>query len=160
MQLYKMTSDIKKLHDMDDLDPDTLADTLDGMLVEFEEKGIAIMALSANWQADINAVSSEIERLTNIKKSMTAKTDKLKDYLRFNMEHSGVSKISSELFTASLRKPSDIVSIVDMDMLPDEFVSIKTSIQADKVAIKKALKEGVDVPGAKLEKGKSSLLLK
>ena len=160
MQLYKMTSDIKKLHDMDDLDPDTLADTLDGMLVEFEEKGVAIMALSANWQADINAVNSEIERLTGIKKSMTAKTDKLKDYLRFNMEQSGVSKISSELFTASLRKPSDIVSIIDMDMLPDEFVSIKTSIQADKVAIKKALKEGVDIPGAKLEKGKSSLLLK
>jgi len=160
MQLYKMTSDIKALHDMDDLDPETLADTLDGMLVEFEEKGVAIMALSANWQADIAAVSSEIERLTSIKKSMSAKTDKLKDYLRFNMEESGINKISSELFTASLRKASDIVSIVDMDLLPDEFVSVKTSIQADKVAIKKALKEGVDIPGAKLEKGKPSLLLK
>lgn len=155
-----MTEDIKKLHDMEDLDADTLADTLDGMLVEFEEKGVAIMALSANWQADINAVSSEIERLSNIKKAMTSKTDKLKDYLRFNMEASGVTKISSELFTASLRKPSDIVEIVDIDILPDEFVSVKTTVQADKIAIKKALKEGVEVSGAKLSKGKSSLLIK
>jgi hypothetical protein len=160
MQLYKMTSDIKKLHDMDDLDPETLSDTLDGMLVEFEEKGVAIMALSANWQADINAVSAEIERLTNIKKSMSSKTDKLKDYLRFNMEESGINKISSELFTASLRKGVDVVSIVDADMLPDEYVSVKTSIQPDKAAITKALKEGLEIPGAKLEKGKSSLLLK
>ena len=91
---------------------------------------------------------------------MSSKTDKLKDYLRFNMEESGINKISSELFTASLRKGIDVVSIVDMDMLPDEYVSVKTSIQPDKAAIKKALKEGVEIPGAKLEKGKSSLLLK
>jgi len=76
------------------------------------------------------------------------------------MEASGIKKIECPLFSISLAKGQEVVSITDENLLPDEYVRVKTEISPNKIALKNALKDGKEVPGAELVTGKTSLRIK
>ena len=146
------------------LDPDVpeeaLRDTLDGIEGMFNEKAVRIVHVIANSGTDVDAISAEIKRLSERKRSIELAQDRLREYLRFNMEATGISKISSPLFTITLAAGRDIVEIYDEAALPDEFVRVKTVVSPEKADILKALKSGIDVPGATITKSKSSVRIK
>lgn len=146
------------------LDPEVpeqaLMDTLDGIEGMFNDKAINIVHVITNSSSDIAAIDSEISRLTERKKHVQNAQTRLKEYLRINMEATGISKISSSLFTITLAKGRDVAIVDDQSALPDDYVRVKTTIAPDKVAILNALKEGVDVPGAHMEKSQSSVRIK
>ena len=146
------------------LDPDVpeeaLRDTLDGIEGMFNEKAVRIVHVIANSGTDVDAISAEIKRLSERKRSIELAQDRLREYLRFNMEAAGISKISSPLFTITLAAGRDIVEIYDEAALPDEFVRVKTVVSPEKVDILNALKSGIDVPGATITKSKSSVRIK
>lgn len=146
------------------LDPDVpeeaLRDTLDGIEGMFNEKAVRIVHVIANSDTDVDAISAEIKRLSERKRSIELAQDRLREYLRFNMEAAGISKISSPLFTITLAAGRDIVEIYDEAALPDEFVRVKTVVSPEKADILKALKSGIDVPGATITKSKSSVRIK
>lgn len=137
-----------------------LTECLESIEEAFEDKGSNIVAVVNTLQADVDAISNEIKRLQDRKKAITNNQERLKEYLRYNMEVSGITKINHPLFNITLGKPSVVVEVIDTDLIPDEFVKIETKITPDKVAIKKALKEGKEVEGATLSEGKSRLLIK
>lgn len=146
------------------LDPDVpeeaLRDTLDGIEGMFNEKAVRIVHVIANSDTDVDAISAEIKRLSERKRSIELAQDRLREYLRFNMEATGISKISSPLFTITLAAGRDMVEIYDEAALPDEFVRVKTVVSPEKAEILKALKSGIDVPGATITKSKSSVRIK
>lgn len=146
------------------LDPDVpeeaLRDTLDGIEGMFNEKAVRIVHVITNSDTDVDAISAEIKRLSERKRSIELAQDRLREYLRFNMEATGISKISSPLFTITLAAGRDIVEIYDEAALPDEFVRVKTVVSPEKADILKALKSGIDVPGATITKSKSSVRIK
>jgi len=146
------------------LDPDVpeeaLRDTLDGIEGMFNEKAVRIVHVIANSDTDVDAISAEIKRLSERKRSIELAQDRLREYLRFNMEATGISKISSPLFTITLAAGRDMVEIYDEAALPDEFVRVKTVVSPEKADILKALKSGIDVPGATITKSKSSIRIK
>lgn len=76
------------------------------------------------------------------------------------MEASGIKSIQCPFFSISYVAGPDIVEIIDEAAIPDDYVTVKTTISADKNLIKKALKEGLEVAGCKLGAGKSSLRIK
>ena len=160
MKLYEITGALKSLSSETDVDDQALSDTLESIEHDFNEKANNILALTNNWNSDLLAVDEEIKRLSNKKKVITGSIGRLKEYLRHNMERSGIKKIESPIFSASIKMGRDIVNIIDESKLPDDYVSVKTSITPDKRALLKALKEGVDIPGAELTKSKSSILIK
>jgi len=146
------------------LDPDVpeeaLRDTLDGIEGMFNEKAVRIVHVIANSDTDVDAISAEIKRLSERKRSIELAQDRLREYLRFNMEATGISKISSPLFTITLAAGRDMVEIYDEAALPDEFVRVKTVVSPEKAEILKALKSGIEVPGATITKSKSSVRIK
>lgn len=146
------------------LDPDVpeeaLRDTLDGIEGMFNEKAVRIVHVIANSDTDVDAIGAEIKRLSERKRSIELAQDRLREYLRFNMEATGISKISSPLFTITLAAGRDMVEIYDEAALPDEFVRVKTVVSPEKAEILKALKSGIDVPGATITKSKSSIRIK
>jgi hypothetical protein len=146
------------------LDPDVpsqaIADTLDGMEGLFNDKAISVVHVIVNSDGDIAALESEINRLSARKKHIQAAQDRLREYLRYNMEATGINKITSPLFTITLAAGRDVACVSDESALPDDFVRVKTTIAPDKVAILAALKDGVDVPGAHIEKSKTSVRIK
>ena len=160
MKLHEMTSAIAKLHDDDSLDEQTIKDALESIEGDINEKGVNIVKLTQGWDADVSAIDEEIKRLTTRKKAIKNRTDQLRDYLRYNMQSSGITKIECPLFTVSLRKARDVVSIDDELLIPDEYVTVKTTVSPNKSEILKALKSGADIPGASIKESEQALVIK
>ncbi len=84
----------------------------------------------------------------------------MKEYLRINMEASGIKKIECPIFTITLKAGRDIVQINDEEKIPSDYLNIKTTMTPMKKEILAALKEGDEVAGANIVKSKSSISIK
>jgi len=72
-----------------------------------------------------------------------------------------ITNIKCPLFSITLAKGRDIVSVYDEDAIDSEYLTVKTSITPDKRAIMQALKGDPDsVEGATLIKSEPSLRIK
>lgn len=159
MKLYDMTKDYLELLDAE-LEPEQLADCLDSIEEAIEDKGANIVAVLNSLESDTTALDKEIKRLQARKKAIVNNSERLKEYLRYNMELTGITKIKHPLFSITLGKPTVTAEIVDVDFLPEEYVTTEVKFNPDKKAILAALKDGKDIPGAILSTGKSRLLIK
>lgn len=158
MKLYELTEQLRGLHELvesGELPPDAIQDTLDGLEGEITQKAEKIGHVVANWQSDQDAIDAEIKRLQARKKHISNAESRLKDYLRYNMEASGTTKISCPLFSITLTKPQKVVVIDNETWLNEEYIRVKREV--DKTKIKAALKEGAIIPGAHLEDGKPGI---
>lgn len=162
--LYTITEQFKELAALaESADEDmaiVLRDTMEGIEGEFQEKGKAIAMVTLNIDGDLEAIQSQIDRLTERKRIITNRKESLKEYLRTNMDASGITKITHPLFTITCGKGKPIVVIDDEKAIPDEFVNVKVTSAPDKAMIAKAIKEGAEVPGVHTEIGKSSISIK
>ena len=159
MKLHEMSKDYIGFLESD-LTGDDLTDCLDSIEDAIDEKASNIVKLVASLDVDVSGLDTEIKRLQARKKAVTNNQERLREYLRYNMEVTGITKIKHTLFNITLGKPTVTAEIVDIDFLPDNYVNTEVVIKADKKAILKALKDGEDIPGAILSTGKSRLLIK
>jgi hypothetical protein len=159
MKLYEIASEMLELKDLD-LEPEQIADTMEGLQMSFNDKAGNIAALNESFSGNIAVIDQQINRLQAMKKTISNRQEQLKEYLRHNMVESGITKIDCPLFKISLRKAVKVVQVDDVNLLPDEYVTVKTVISPDKLAIAKALKDGAEVSGASLVDGKQSLIIK
>lgn len=162
MKLYEITEQYRELLALaDDQDmAQAVSDTLEAVADDFNKKAEMVSNVVLNFQSDIASIDSEIKRLQQRKTQIKNKEDSLKEYLRMNMERTGISKISCPLFSITCAKGREVAVVDQTDELPDDYVSVKTSIEPDKKKIKDDLKAGVDIPGARLERTKSSIRIK
>lgn len=163
MKLYEITGEMAALNALDADDEGmavAIRDTLEGMSGELEAKAQGIVCFMRNIDADVDALSAEIERLTARKRTLQNRIESIREYLRSNMERAGITKIECPLFSIRCQIGRDMAVIDDEYLLPDEYVTVKTEIKPIKADITKALKEGKAVPGAHLELSKSSLVIK
>lgn len=162
--LYQISKEFQELATLAETADEDLAvalhDTMGAIQAEFEDKGKAIAMIALNIDGDLEAIQSQIDRLTERKRIINNRKESLKEYLRTNMEASGITKISHPLFTITLGKGKPVVVIDEESKIPDEFMNVKVTSSPAKAEIAKAIKEGVEVPGAHSEIGKSSISIK
>jgi hypothetical protein len=161
-KLYDISAEYKELVAMseDDEMAIAIADTLEGIEGEFNDKANAIVSMVLNMDGDVEPIDSAIARLQARKKVIQNKQASLKNYLRENMERTGIKKISCPMFTITCVPGRENAYIDNEDALPEDYLSVKTTISPDKTAITKALKEGTTIEGAHLERAKSSIRIK
>ena len=158
MKLHEMSNDYVGLLESD-LDEEQLKDCLESIEGAIEDKASNIVKVVSCLNSDVSIIENEIARLQARKKAITNNQERLKEYLRYNMEKTGITKINHPLFNITLGKASKKVSILDVNLLPDDFIDIKTEIKPNLNKIKAALKDG-DVSGAMMVDGLSRLLIK
>jgi len=162
--LYEISNQYQELAALADSGDEDLAiavrDTMEGIEGEFQEKGKALAMVTLNMDGDLEAIQSQIDRLSERKRVLVNRKESLKEYLRTNMEAAGISKIAHPLFTITLGKGKPIVVIDEESQIPDEYMNTKVTSTPDKAEIAKAIKEGKEVPGAHSEIGKSSISIK
>lgn len=149
MELYKITGALAKIEDMAEEDQ-SLAEFLDGIQLQMNEKIDGIVRFSRNMESDANAIEAEIQRLKDLKAYKERMSQRLKDYISHCMTNAGITKIETSIAKLSFRK-SESLSVVDEAAIPDEFKNTIISKPVDKNAIKQAIKDGREVPGAKIE---------
>jgi len=162
--LYEITGQFKELALLQETADEDLSvairDTMAGIEAEFNDKALAVSHVILNVDADVAALDREIDRLQERKRLLTNRQREIKEYLRENMEATGISKISCPLFTITLAKGRESVVVDNENSIPDDLMRVKTEIAPDKTAIAAKLKAGEEVPGARLERGQSSIRIK
>jgi hypothetical protein len=160
--LYELTGNMKELEKLAESDPDmvlSVADTLEGIQAEFNDKAQAVMIVANSMDSDIDAIQKELDRLTARKRAIVNRKESLKDYLRENMEANGIKQIKCPLFTINCVHGREVAVVDNEEELPDDFIKPKVTMQVDKAELTKALKEG-PVSGAHLERAKSAIKIK
>lgn len=158
--LSKEMMEVRDLATNTDLPPEAMIDTLDGIEGMFNDKALKVVQVLNNGDSDVAALKAEAQRLLDRAKVISNGQDRLKEYLRMNMEATEIKKIESPFFTITLTQGRDMAVIDDEKSVPDEYVNVKTVVAPDKRAILAALKKGVDIDGAHIEKSKSSIRIK
>ena len=102
-----------------------------------------------NLAADIEQLKNEENALKQRRQIKEHRIDRLKQYVSYSLQNAGHKKFETPRLSLSFRKTT-AVDIDDMDKLPEEYRRTKTEIRADKTAISKAIKNGVEVDGARL----------
>ena len=117
--------------------------------VELKNKSNNIVYVIKNLEGNNAAIDAEIERLQALKKRNSSNIDKIKANILWFMQENNVDTIKSDLATFSIRK-SESTDIENIEQIPQEFITVKQTFVPDKTAIKKAIKEGREVAGAKV----------
>lgn len=162
--IYEITNDYLQIMAMledSDLDPQTLADTMEGIEGEFEIKAENYAKVMKNLEGDILAIKTEIDRLTAKKKALENNIKNMKSTLQTAMETTGKTKFKTELFSFNIQKtaPAVVIDLEDMSKLPSQFIK-QRDIEADKTAIKDAIQKGEDLGGIAHLEIKNTLRIK
>jgi hypothetical protein len=150
MQLMQMMED-------PELDPQTLADTMEGIEGELEDKADNYARVMKNMEADLNGIKAEIERLSTRKKTIENNIKRMKEALQFSMETTGKTKFKTELFSFGIRKnaPAVVMDEPYIENVPERFLKYSDPT-INRLAIKEAIQNGEDLEGlAHLEKSTS-----
>lgn len=158
-KLHELTGQYLSISD-EDLPPEAIADTLEAIEGEIQLKGENIGLLVQNWQSDIDALKEYKKQLDYKIQCKQNRIDNIKEYLRGNMEASGIKKIECPLFNITCGKGRAVVSIDDEDSIPDEYMTVTTNIKPDKKKLLDALKGGEVIEGVSLTESKSTLRIK
>ena len=113
-----------------------------------------------HFESQVELAAAEIRRLQARRKAFERSGERLEVYVSRAMQVAGVKKLEGKTTTLSLRAAPVSVSITDFDAVPAEYKEIRTEIVISKDAVKKALKGGVEVPGAALSEGNVYLVRK
>lgn len=156
MKLYELTRQKQALLDAiaemdhEDLElSDAIGDTLDALDEAIEAKAEDVASFIFSLEANSTALKAEEKRLSERRRLNDIKIERIKQYLSDMLTDANVSKVNGLKHTVSFRK-SQVVDVLDLDTLPESLKRTKTTVEADKTAIKQALEQGIDVPGALL----------
>lgn len=122
-----------------------LAITEEQFAAKATDYGLAIL----NLEAMAKAAKAEKERLAGLQKFYENVSNRLRSALCGAMDVLDHPKVESPSVRLFLRHTT-ATEVDDVTKLPDEFVTTKIEDVPDKAAIKKALQEGREVPGAHL----------
>lgn len=158
-KLYEIANDYAKLLD-EDLEPELIADTLEGMEGELKDKIEQLLAICKNETGYAERLKEEAKSLNERAAATQNRVDRIQEYISLALSTAGLKKIRAGIHQVTIRAPAESVEIVDSSALPAKFVEYETTIKPDKLAIKHELKAGHQIPGAQLKIGKPSLLIK
>lgn len=133
-----------------DVPDDAIDDTLGAIEGEFTDKALAVAAFVQNLEAEAKAVKDAAKRMADRARVIENKAARLRDYLRRNMEATGIPEIKCPQYGLRVRMNPYRVVIDDETAIDAEFIREKIIREADKVALKQALQDGKMVAGAHL----------
>lgn len=152
MKLYEIPTKIRVALDGIDCDPETgeilNADELHAVEAEAADKIEATALYLRELDAEAKAAKEEADRMLARVKSLQKRSDYLKAMLLEALHATG--KVKTARVSVSIRT-TKAVEIAEGADLPEAYTTVKTTVSPNKVAIKQALLDGVEVPGCSLE---------
>lgn len=150
--------EIKDILQAEDIDEQCLLDTLEGetdlheMLCGVAEQITENMSMIAGIDTHIKALQDRKSRLTD-----TSKT--LRNIIAMTMDRAGLKTVTGPLFTLSVRAITPGLGEIDEAEIPTRFFA-QPEPKLDKKALLAALKDGEDIPGARLNNGGIGLTIR
>lgn len=160
--LYELSTQYRHLMNTlvdGDFDAQTISDTIEasGLSDDITTKAQGIECVARTLEMNSPYRQAEIKRLQALDAADLKKAQALREYLKINMQACGITNINSPLFNIRLRDNPPAVDVFEPGLVPVEFMTVpKAPAPApDKLAIKAALKAGINVQGCRLVQGVS-----
>lgn len=155
--IYDLTDEWKQIQEMSEdpsIDPKLIADMLESIGGEIEEKAERYAEVMANLEADIGPIEKEINRLYTKKTVLLRNIDDMKRRLCDAMMETGKTKFKNELHSFSVQKTPPRVVIKEDAEIPEKYL-IPQNPKIDKKQIAADLKAGQEMDFAHLEQGQT-----
>lgn len=152
MTLYEINEEYRRVLETIEVNEDGEiigVEALEEIEGKIEEKLEAIAVIIKEKEADKAGYKAEADRISKNIKSIDRSIEWLKDYAKSGLKMLDIKKLETAKAKLSIRN-SESVEIDDLTAIPTTYMRIKTTEEADKVAIKKALKDGAVISGAHL----------
>lgn len=153
--LYQLVTQHRALEalDAEEVDEQTLANTLEALEGEIEIKATSCAAHIQNLDAFAEMVKDASAKLAARAARIQRKSDWLRSYLLNQMRGAGISKIKAPEFTVSIRKNPASVLIGEHAAIPTEYMvqPAPPPARPDKKKLKEALERGTVIDGVALE---------
>lgn len=135
-----------------DLPPEVVADTLDSLTGDIEQKAQNVALFTRNLEATAAAIKQAETDMAKRRKAIESRVAHLKDYMLAGMMVAGIKKIEGPHLRIGIRDNPEAVEVFDAAQIPAEFMLQPEPPPAspDKAAIKAAIKAGTEVAGCKL----------
>lgn len=154
--LYVLTDEyLQAYRTLAELDvPDqVVTDTLEGLRFPLEQKGTAVAQMARNMEELAASIKRAEGEMAARRKAIEARADRLRAYLKENMERAGIQKIESPYFKISIRKNPPALVIPPGAQIPDRYMRIPPVPEAepDRKLIKETLEAGGAVEGCYIQ---------
>ena len=145
MTLYELTAEYQQLLDLaedPDIPEEALADSLEALGMDIEDKADGYAKVIAQLNADAAALKAEIDRLTARKRTIERNVDRMKESLKTAMILTGKTKFKTELFSFGIQKnpPKLVKDVEDYRKYGQEFL-IHRDPDIDWKKVKEALSD-------------------
>ena len=160
MKLYEIADTYRAFMaavDAGEIPEDAVADTLDGIEGEFEQKADNIACLIKELRLEGQAIKEEADRLTARQRQKQAAADRLARYLQAHMQTMGKGKIETARNRITIKKNPVSCKILDEDTVLG-FLQLhgmadcyKQETTIKKRELLSRLKDGDEIPGAELD---------
>lgn len=157
MTLYDLTDEYRFLLELaedPDVDPDTLADTLEALGGEIEDKADGYAKVMKQLEADAAALKAEEKRLARRRSACENSIARMKKALQTTMETTGKTKFKTNLFSFWIQKNAPRLVVDNEKKVPAEYFVQPDPVRND-AAIKKALNEGAKYDWCHMEQTES-----
>jgi hypothetical protein len=154
LKLYELSAAyleaLEGLAELDDLPPQAIADTLEGLAGAWEDKALNVARYVRNLEAEAAAIEDAKRRMEVRAKAMTNQASRLKAYLKSELERTGLKPKAPDLALKLQANPPSVV-LDDEAKIPKTYRRTETVTTILKADISAALKAGKTVAGAHLE---------
>lgn len=160
MNLFEINEAIKQIADRDDIDPQTLKDTLDSLELTRDEKLDGLAGLIERDIANIAFLAKKIKELAEQKSHLEKQKDNLQKYITDVIDNAHIKQLQTKHYLLKTRGARQKTIISDEKKLPDKYkiTKVTESTKVNTNQIYKDLKDGVEVPGAHLEPNRRTVI--
>ena len=116
---------------------------------QLQNKSVAYSFVIKEMDGEVDIIDVEIKRLQAMKKTRENASERLKANIKHAMELFNIDEIKTPLVKINFRK-SEAVEVDDVNQLPAPYKVVKVTEQADKMAIKEAIKNGAEIIGCRI----------
>ena len=158
MKLFEINEAIKKIADRDDIDQQTLKDTLDSLKLTRDAKLDGLAGLIERDTADIDFLANKIKQLTEQKKQRQNQKENLLRYMTEVIDNAGIKELHTEHYILKPRNYKQKTIISDERKIPKVYIVTKEVSSIDKRKLYQDMKDGQEVPGAHLEPNRKTII--
>lgn len=162
MKLYELANDYVALMqaiENEELPEEAIADTLEAITGEIEDKADGIACVLKSLDAEIFAIKAEEHNLAERRKAKENAKERIKQYLADTLLGLGIDKVETARNKITFRKSESVE--VDDDTFFEwackngSHLLTYTAPKPNKTEIKKALKAGEEIEGARIVSGQN-----
>lgn len=157
MNVFDLNNAIKAVQEKD-LDPETLADTLESLELPRNEKLDNVATWIEENQAKLQWIKDKKRQLSDVETPLKNQTERLQEFLTKAIDDSGQKEIQTENHILKPRNYKDSVIVEATKDLPIDYVVRTETIRPDKKKIYDDLKAGKEIKGAHLKKNRRTVI--